>query len=86
LTPGPFFLKFLTPVPGPKEKPRILLDSTPAPGSGPTPGRSRDDHSISALQVGYPAGQWVCNRIRISKNCFQTETECRSGYPKRFYR
>jgi len=30
LTPGPVFHKFLTPDPGPKEKRRILLESTPA--------------------------------------------------------
>ena len=27
-----------------------------------------------------------CNRIRISKNCFQTGTGYGAGYPKRFYR
>jgi len=41
--------------------------------------------SLSGLLVGYPAGWWVCNRIRISKNCFQTGTGYGSGYPKRFY-
>jgi len=30
VTPGPFFHKFLTPAPGPKEKRRILPESTPA--------------------------------------------------------
>jgi len=28
--------------------------------------------SLSGLPAGYPAGQWVCNRIRIFENFFQT--------------
>jgi len=45
----------------------------------------RDDHH-PVLPVGYPEGWWVCNRIQISKNCFQTGTGYGSGYPKHFYR
>jgi len=42
--------------------------------------------SLSGLPVVYPAGSWVSNRIRISKNCFRMGTGYASGYPKRFYR
>ena len=40
---------------------------------------------ITIRYAGWISGRMViCNRIRISKYCFQTGTG--SGYPKRFYR
>ena len=37
--------------------------------------------------AGWISGRIVsCNRIQISKTCFQTGTGHGTGYPKRFYR
>jgi len=46
----------------------------------------RDNHyPVCRLDIRQ-GGQGVCNRIRISKNWFQTGTGYGSIYPKRFYR
>jgi len=87
---------------GPKEKRRILPESTPALWirchlwlvwrrneqcfQRFHRARFRDDH-YPVCRLGIRQGSdRVCNRIRISKNCFQTGTEYGSWYPKRFYR
>jgi len=46
---------------------------------------TRDDH-YPDCRLDIRQEEWVCNRIRISKNCFQTGTGNGSGYLKRFYR
>jgi len=41
---------------------------------------------ITIWFAGWITGRIVsCNRIRISKHCFQTGTGFGPGYPKRFY-